>query len=90
MSRLGIRPLLERSLQSPIITAFHYPEWDGFTFDSFYQAMKRRRFVIYPGKVSQAATFRVGTIGHVFPDDIRQLIDAAEAAIEELQQAATP
>ena len=50
---------------------------------SFRTALKRRRFVIYPGKVSQAPTFRVGTIGHVFPDDFRRLVRAfGEAAAE--------
>ena len=46
--------------------------------------MKRRRFVLYPGKISQAATFRVGTIGHVFPEDIDALVSATEEAVREL------
>jgi 2-aminoethylphosphonate-pyruvate transaminase len=41
-----------------------------------YEALKRRRFVIYPGKVSHADTFRVGTIGHVFPDDFCRLVES--------------
>ena len=65
--------------QSPIITAFHYPGDPAFRFNTFYDALKARRFVIYPGKVSQADTFRIGTIGHVFPDDIRDLIAAVDA-----------
>jgi 2-aminoethylphosphonate-pyruvate transaminase len=46
--------------------------------------MKSRRFVIYPGKVSQADTFRIGTIGHVFPDDVRELLDAVGHVVAEL------
>ena len=33
-------------------------------------------FVIYPGKISQADTFRIGNIGDVHPDDFRRLIEA--------------
>lgn len=82
--RLGFHPLLPAAYRSPIITSFVYPPESGFNFERFYQAMKRRRFVLYPGKVSQADTFRVGTIGHVFPADIRQLVAATAEAVNEL------
>ncbi len=82
---LGLRPLLPSPLRSPIITSFVYPDSPHFTFLRFYEAMKRRRFVLYPGKVSQAETFRVGTIGHVFPDDFRRLIVATRDALAELK-----
>jgi 2-aminoethylphosphonate-pyruvate transaminase len=81
---LGFRPLLPAELRSPIITSFHYPDHPAFTFEKFYEAMKRRRFVLYPGKVSRAETFRVGTIGHAFPDDFRQLAVAAREALAEM------
>jgi 2-aminoethylphosphonate-pyruvate transaminase len=85
MEQLGFRPLLAAEHRSPIITSFLFPDDEQFTFESFYHAVKRRRFVLYPGKVSQAETFRIGTIGHVFPDDIRQLCRAIGEAIEELR-----
>ena len=43
--------------------------------------MKTKGFVIYPGKVTKADTFRIGTIGHVFPSDIRSLIAAIAESI---------
>ncbi len=82
--RLGFRPLLPPEWRSPIITSFLYPEDTSFTFDTFYAAMKRRRFVLYPGKVSDADTFRVGTIGHVYPEDIDELVTATAEAVQEL------
>jgi len=51
------------------------------TVRAFLQALeelKEEGFVIYPGKVSKAATFRIGHIGHVFPEDIQRLIIAFE------------
>ena len=85
MQRLGFRPLLRAELRSPFITAFLYPDDPAFSFLAFYEAMKRRRFVIYPGKVSQAETFRIGTIGHVFPEDIDELIRAVAESAAELE-----
>jgi 2-aminoethylphosphonate-pyruvate transaminase len=81
---LGFRPLIAPEHRSPIITSFLYPEAASFSFEELYAALKRRRFVIYPGKVSQAPTFRVGTIGHVFPDDFRHLVRAFREAAAEL------
>ena len=84
MEALGFKTLLPRSLQSPIITSFLFPTDAGFAFGPFYEALKRRRFVIYPGKASRADTFRIGTIGNVFPSDIDHLATAVSEAIEEL------
>ena len=84
--RIGFRTLLPPGLRSPIITSFLYPR-AGFSFEAFYVAMKRRGFVLYPGKISQAETFRIGTIGHVFPGDIDALLAATQDAVGELGMA---
>ena len=84
LAELGFRALIARGHQSPIITAFHYPKDPAFRFATFYDALKSHHFVIYPGKVSEADTFRIGTIGQVFPDDIRQLIVGIEQVTQEL------
>ena len=80
MRSLGYKTLLPDEWQSPIITSFYYPS-TSFDFQSFYQQLKAKGFVIYPGKISQADTFRIGNIGDVHPDDFRRLVDA----IRELQ-----
>lgn len=80
MRSLGYKTLLPDEWQSPIITSFYYPS-ASFDFQSFYLQLKAKGFVIYPGKISQADTFRIGNIGDVHPDDFRRLVDA----IRELQ-----
>lgn len=82
IERLGVRCLLPADLQSPIITAFHYPTGAGFQFLPFYEALKARGFVIYPGKVTGVESFRIGTIGHVFPEDIDRLIEAIREVLQ--------
>jgi len=78
MGRLGFRCLLDENLQSPIITSFLEPSASGYSFPRFYEDLKARGFVIYPGKVSRASTFRMGTIGDITPSTIRSLIDAVK------------
>ena len=78
MRAIGFSTLLEPEKQSPVITSFLYPE-PGFSFTEFYGLLKQQGFVIYPGKVSDADTFRIGTIGDVFPEDFERLTQAVAA-----------
>ncbi|MFP5135237.1 2-aminoethylphosphonate--pyruvate transaminase [Bacteroides salyersiae] len=77
MRSLGFKTLLEDTIQSPIITSFLYPK-AGFDFKSFYMALKSKGFVIYPGKISKADTFRIGNIGDVYPEDFKRLVETVK------------
>jgi len=81
MLRLGFKPLLDAKLQSSIITSFHNPQHPNYNFNTFYEVLKEKGFVIYPGKVSQADCFRIGTIGDVWPSDIDKFIEAVETSM---------
>ncbi|WP_422839684.1 2-aminoethylphosphonate--pyruvate transaminase [Aeromonas veronii] len=76
MAALGFAPLLPEQWQSPIITAFYSPAHPDYRFADFYQRLKAQGFVIYPGKVSQADCFRIGNIGDVTPERVRDLLAA--------------
>ncbi|WP_454009519.1 2-aminoethylphosphonate--pyruvate transaminase [Aeromonas sp. Marseille-Q7275] len=76
MAELGFAPLLPEKWQSPIITAFYSPAHPDYRFVDFYQRLKAQGFVIYPGKVSQADCFRIGNIGDVTPERVRELLAA--------------
>lgn len=84
MRQLGFHPLLPEEWHSAVITAFYDPCPD-FDFQEFYDQLKAHRFVIYPGKVTDAPTFRIGTIGHVFPADIELLLRAIREVIETMK-----
>ena len=75
MRAQGFKTLLPDASQGPIITSFLYPH-AGFAFNAFYAALKQKGFVIYPGKISDADTFRIGNIGDVFPEDMEKLLEA--------------
>ncbi len=84
LARLGIRPFLDPKVQSHIITAFHYPD-ESFDFGRFYRQLSERGFIIYPGKLTQANTFRIGNIGRLFPADLEQLVGAIGAVLAEMR-----
>ena len=85
MQQLGFVPYLDPQHQSVIITAFYYPNHEGFKFDDFYQRLSRRGMVIYPGKLSALECFRLGNIGHLFPSDIQTLLDNIKTVLSEMQ-----
>jgi len=85
MKELGFDAYLAPEHQSYIITSFRYPKHPNFEFSRFYQLLSQRGFVIYPGKVSEAECFRVGTIGHIFPEDFRALVAAVGQTLEDMQ-----
>ncbi|MCF5766654.1 2-aminoethylphosphonate--pyruvate transaminase [Aeromonas veronii] len=80
MAALGFAPLLPEQWQSPIITAFYSPAHPDYRFADFYQRLKAQGFVIYPGKVSKADCFRIGNIGDVTPERVRDLLAAMASA----------
>ena len=85
MQRLGFQPLLPAQWQSPIITAFLYPRSADWQFQRFYEDLKSRGFVIYPGKVTDRETFRIGNIGDVHAGDVQRLIGAVGNAIHAMK-----
>lgn len=76
MEKLGIKALLNNALQSPIISTFISPQHPEYDFMRFYNALKEKGFVIYPGKVTDFDCFRIGNIGEVYEQDITQLLTA--------------
>ena len=84
MGRLGFEPLLPAQLQAPIIVTFRMPGHPGFDFQAFYDGMKDRGFVIYPGKITEAETFRIGCIGDLDEGDMRAAVAAAEEALADM------
>lgn len=84
MGRLGFRLFLDPAIQAPIIATFHMPEDERFRFDAFYAALAARGFIIYPGKLTGAASFRIGCIGAIEPANVERLVAAIADVLREL------
>ncbi|KJS18102.1 MAG: 2-aminoethylphosphonate--pyruvate aminotransferase, partial [Hoeflea sp. BRH_c9] len=52
MRALGFETLLKDRWLSPIIVTFFCPAHENFVFSTFYELMKRKGFIIYPGKLT--------------------------------------
>lgn len=91
MRELGFETLLDNRWLSPIIVTFFCPSDENFIFDRFYQLMKEKGFIIYPGKLTVVDSFRVGCIGQMDEHVMRQVVAAAKASLDEMGVAtATP
>jgi 2-aminoethylphosphonate-pyruvate transaminase len=84
MKAMGFQPFLAPEALSCIITAFHQPRDARFEFQKFYRGLSDRGFIIYPGKLTQAETFRIGTIGRIFESDIDKLLTAIRECVREM------
>ncbi len=82
LAGLGIRPYIEGKYQGPIITTFFYPKDSCFSFEEMYHYIKERGYAIYPGKVTDADTFRIGNIGEIYEDDIIKLYGIIKEFLE--------
>ncbi|WP_343559909.1 2-aminoethylphosphonate--pyruvate transaminase [Kiloniella sp. b19] len=84
MRKLGFQTLLPDALQAPIIVTFHKPVDPKFDFQKFYDELARRGFLIYPGKLTVADSFRIGCIGRMGVREIRVALEAIEAVLTEM------
>jgi 2-aminoethylphosphonate-pyruvate transaminase len=84
MKRIGFRSYLPPAVQSYIIASFLFPSDPKFTFNEFYRLLSEKGHIIYPGKISQADTFRIGSIGRIFESDVRGLLGAVTEAVAEM------
>jgi len=84
MAEFGFAAYLAPEIQSPIIVTFHAPADPRYGFPVFYEAVKERGFFLYPGKLTEVPTFRVGCIGAIGVGEMRQAIHAIADAMRSL------
>ncbi|WP_435231866.1 2-aminoethylphosphonate--pyruvate transaminase [Pseudopelagicola sp. nBUS_20] len=84
MRELGFETLLKDRWLSPIIVTFFCPADKNFVFDIFYHSMKKKGFIIYPGKLTIVDSFRVGCIGQMDEHVMQQVVAAAKETLEEM------
>jgi 2-aminoethylphosphonate-pyruvate transaminase len=84
MRAQGFESLLPDHLQAPIIVTFRMPADPAFVFEAFYERLRARGYVIYPGKLTVAPSFRIGCIGRLGPDEMRGALAAIRATLAEM------
>jgi 2-aminoethylphosphonate-pyruvate transaminase len=84
MRALGFRTLLPDALQAPIIVTFHKPVDPRFDFEAFYDRLRRSGYVIYPGKLTVADSFRIGCIGRMGAEEMQGALAAIRGTLGEM------
>jgi len=82
MAELGLRSFLPTAIQAPIIVTFHAPQDPRYQFKAFYERVKAEGFILYPGKLTEVETFRVGCIGHVDTAEMHAAVAAIAQALQ--------
>ena len=85
MGELGFRVFLDPSIQAPIIVTFHAPDDPRYAFKPFYDGVRDKGYVLYPGKLTQVETFRVGCIGSIGAEEMRQAVNAVRDTLAEMR-----
>lgn len=83
MAQLGFAPYVDPQHAGCIITTFLVPDDPRFDFKAAYDALAARGFVIYPGKTTVAESFRLGSIGRLYPADVRAVVAALRDVLTE-------
>lgn len=83
MTALGFETYIEPDVQAPVIVTFRIPAGDWFDFEAFYAFLHARGVVVYPGKLTEEPSFRIGCIGAIGPADMKRALDAIGAYVAE-------
>ncbi len=84
MRKLGFETLLRDRWLSPIIVTFFNPAHPAFNFPIFYELMKQRGFIIYPGKLTVVDSFRIGCIGQLDTHVMQRVVSAAADSLADM------
>jgi 2-aminoethylphosphonate-pyruvate transaminase len=83
MTRLGFKLFLDPRHQAPVIVTFHAPSDPNYDFQKFYDRVREKGFVLYPGKLTQIDTLRVGCIGAIDEHVVRAAVHAIADTVAE-------
>ncbi|CAG4923117.1 2-aminoethylphosphonate--pyruvate transaminase [Paraburkholderia saeva] len=84
MKTLGFEPFLPAEVQAPVIVTFHAPKDPAWRFADFYAAVRDAGYVLYPGKLTQVETFRVGCIGAIDANELHNAVAAIDRSLKKL------
>jgi len=84
VNRLGLKMLVPVEAQSKLITAIIDPASPKYSFDALHDLAREHCFTIYPGKLSDANTFRIANIGDIQVEEMRAFTEILESYVRTL------
>ena len=83
LDELGLDTVIDRSIESGLVVSVKYPEDPNFSFDKVHDYCYERGFTIYPGKITTTNTFRLCSLGMIYPEDIYDFMVVFRDALDE-------
>lgn len=84
MRQMGFTTVVPDEFASPIVATFHNPDHPAFSFQTLFEGMKQRGFIIFPGRLALADTFRIGCMGDVTAADMSEAMEAIADTLKEM------
>jgi len=84
MRQMGFSTVVPDEFASPIVATFHNPDHPAFSFQKLFEGMQRRGFIIFPGRLALADTFRIGCMGEVTEADMAEAMTAVAETMAEM------
>jgi 2-aminoethylphosphonate-pyruvate transaminase len=84
MRQMGFATVVPDEFASPIVATFHNPDHPAFDFQALFEGMKQRGFIIFPGRLALANTFRIGCMGDVTEQDMSEAMQAVADTLDEM------
>ncbi|KAK7794386.1 hypothetical protein R5R35_011667 [Gryllus longicercus] len=82
--RLGLKTLLPQEQLSPIVTSYLYPKHAKFQLEEFCRRLEVKGFILFPGKLTNVDSFRIGCLGDIHPTDVEKLLKAIEEVLKDM------
>ncbi len=74
VKELGLEMPVPESEQSHLIVTIMDPKSPKYSFDEMHDFSRDHGFTIYPGKLSDAPTFRIANIGDIRPEEMERFV----------------
>ena len=84
MRQMGFVTVVPDEYASPIVATFRNPDHPAFSFQALFEGMKARGFIIFPGRLALADTFRIGCMGDVTEQDMAEAMNAVAESMQEM------
>jgi 2-aminoethylphosphonate-pyruvate transaminase len=83
MRQRGFTTVVPDEFASPIVASFHNPDHPAFSFPAF-EGLKKRGFIIFPGRLALADTFHIGCMGDATKADMSDAMETIPDTVNEM------
>jgi len=82
LDELGFETVIDRNIESGLVVSVKYPDDPNWDFDLVHDYCYGHGFTIYPGKINTTNTFRLCSLGKIYPEDIKQFFVVLRKGLE--------